>query len=228
MVESYSRFDSYVQLYGLQRSEGLLLRYLSQVYRTLSRTVPDAAKTDEIHDILAYLRTMIERVDSSLFEEWERQLHPEAGAPPTRRRRRRCRSSTWPSLPKAFRARVRAEMRELVRALSERNYEEAARWVQQDPDDPWDAARFAEALAPFHDEYERVLFDPGARQAHRTAIRQTAPRSLGGPAGAGRPGRRRHLVGAGRDRPERRNLPGSPPGPSQGDRHLTGKAPRRG
>ena len=80
MVESYSRFDSYVQLYGLQRSEGLLLRYLGQVYRTLSRSVPDAAKSDEIHDILAYLRTMIERVDSSLFEEWERQLHPAGGA----------------------------------------------------------------------------------------------------------------------------------------------------
>jgi hypothetical protein len=175
MVETYSRFDSYVQLYGLQRSEGLLLRYLGQVYRTLSRSVPDAAKSDEIHDILAYLRTMIGRVDSSLFEEWERQLHPEAepGGPTE--------TPPLPKLdlaltPKAFRARVRSEMRELVRALSERNYEEAAQWVQQDPDDPWDAARFGEALAPFHDEYERILFDPGARQADRTAIRQTAPR----------------------------------------------------
>jgi superfamily II RNA helicase len=172
MVEIYSRFDSYVQLYGLQRSEGLLLRYLGQVYRTLSRSVPDAAKSDEIHDILAYLRTMIERVDSSLFEEWERQLHPEV---------ERAGAAETPKLdlaltPKAFRARVRSEMRELVRALSEQDYEEAARCVRQDPDDPWGADRFAEALAPFHDEYERILFDPDARQAHRTAIRQTAPR----------------------------------------------------
>lgn len=175
MLETYSRFDIYVQLYGLQRSEGLLLRYLSQVYRTLSRSVPDAAKSDEIHDILAYLRTMIERVDSSLFEEWERQLQPTAD---------RAALEEMPQppkldlalTPKAFRARVRSEMRELVRALSERDYEEAARWVRQDPDDPWGADRFAEALAPFHDEYERILFDPGARQAHRTAIRQTGPR----------------------------------------------------
>jgi hypothetical protein len=172
MVEIYSRFDSYVQLYGFQRSEGLLLRYLGQVYRTLSRSVPDAAKSDEIHDILAYLRTMIERVDSSLFEEWERQLHPEV---------ERAGAAETPKLdlaltPKAFRARVRSEMRELVRALSEQDYEEAARCVRQDPDDPWGADRFAEALAPFHDEYERILFDPDARQAHRTAIRQTAPR----------------------------------------------------
>jgi hypothetical protein len=175
MVETYSRFDSYVQLYGLHRSEGLLLRYLGQVYRTLSRSVPDAAKTDEIHDILAYMRSMIERVDSSLFEEWERQLHPEV------ERIGAAEVSPLPKLdlaltPKAFRARVRSEMRELVRALSERDYEEATRWVRQDPEDPWDAARFAEALAPFHDEHERILFDPGARQAHRTAIRQTAPR----------------------------------------------------
>jgi len=175
MVESYSRFDSYVQLYGLQRSEGLLLRYLGQVYGTLSRSVPDAAKSDDIHDILAYLRTLIERVDSSLFEEWERQLHPEV------ERIGGAETAPLPELdlaltPKAFRARVRSEMRELVRALSEKNYEEAARWVRQDPDDSWDAVRFAEALAPFHDEYERIVFDPGARQAHRTAIRQTAPR----------------------------------------------------
>ncbi len=175
MVETYSRFDSYVQLYGLHRSEGLLLRYLGQVYRTLSRSVPDAAKTDEIHDILAYMRSMIERVDSSLFEEWERQLHPEV------ERIGAAEVSPLPKLdlaltPKAFRARVRSEMRELVRALSERDYEEATRWVRQDPEDPWDAARFAEALTPFHHEYERILFDPGARQAHRTAIRQTGPR----------------------------------------------------
>jgi len=175
MVETYSRFDSYVQLYGLQRIEGLLLRYLGQVYRTLSRSVPDAAKTDEIHDILAYMRSMIERVDSSLFEEWERQLHPAV------ERISAAEVSPLPKLdlaltPKAFRARVRSEMRELVRALSERDYEEATRWVRQDPEDPWDAARFAEALAPFHHEHERILFDPGARQAHRTAIRQTAPR----------------------------------------------------
>jgi hypothetical protein len=174
MVETYASFDGYVKLYGLQRSEGLLLRYLGQVYRTLSRSVPDPAKSDEIHDILAYLRSMIGRVDSSLLEEWERQLQPQleqaAVAEPPQ-----------PKLdlaltPKAFRARVRSEMRELVRALSEGDYEEAARWVRQDPDDPWDAERFAEALAPFLEEYERVLFDPGARQAHRTAIRQTAPR----------------------------------------------------
>ena len=118
---------------------------------------------------------MIERVDSSLFEEWERQLHPEV------ERTGAAEVSPLPKLdlaltPKAFRARVRSEMRELVRALSEKDYEEAVHWVQQDPDDPWDAARFAEALAPFHDDYERILFDPGARQAHRTAIRQTAPR----------------------------------------------------
>jgi hypothetical protein len=175
MVESYGRFDSYVQLYGLQRSEGLLLRYLGQVYGTLSRSVPDAAKSDEIHDILAYLRTLIERVDSSLFEEWERQLHPAAEpiagleAPPPAR-------LDLALTPKAFRARVRSEMRELVRALSDEDYEEASRWVRQDPDDPWDAARFAEALAPFHAEYQRIVFDPGARRAHRTAIRQTAPR----------------------------------------------------
>jgi superfamily II RNA helicase len=172
MVEGFQRFDTYVRQYELQRSEGLLLRYLGDVYATLQRSVPDARKSDDVHDILAYLRTMIARVDSSLLEEWESLLHPAAPRAPVEPPR-----LDLALTPKAFRARVRSELHALVRALSEGDYEEAARGVRQDPDDPWDAARFARELAPFLAEHERLVFDPEARKAHHAVLRQTGPRT---------------------------------------------------
>jgi hypothetical protein len=66
-------------------------------------------------------------------------------------------------------------MQALVRALAHGDYEEAARWVRQDPEDPWDAGRFAAALAPFLAAHERVAFDPRARRADQTVLRSVAP-----------------------------------------------------
>ena len=70
---------------------------------------------------------------------------------------------------------MRAELQALVRALAAADYEEAARWVRQDPGDPWDAARFAAALAPFLAAHERIRFDPAARGADQTVLRSVAP-----------------------------------------------------
>jgi hypothetical protein len=169
MVQEWIRFDDYVRRYAIQRVEGLLLRYLGQVWSTLERSVPDAAKSDEIHDVLAYLGTLIERVDSSLLEEWQSLLRPD------RRVARDARLAALPEEtgPRAFRARVRAELHALVQALSQRDYEEAALRVRQDPDDPWDAARFEAALAPFFAEHEEIVFGPEARQSRLTQIKPT-------------------------------------------------------
>jgi hypothetical protein len=170
MVEGWSGFDDYVRLYGLQRSEGLLLRYLGQVWGTLLRSVPDAAKTEEVHDAIAYLRNMVARVDSSLLQEWESLLRPPTAAPEATAPAERA-PLDLALTPKAFRARVRAEMRSLVRALANGDWEEAARLVHQARDDPWTPERFEAAVAPFLERYGRVLFDPAARHAHPTEIR---------------------------------------------------------
>jgi superfamily II RNA helicase len=176
MVEGFRRFDSYVREYELQRVEGLLLRYLGNVYSTLQRSVPDARKSDDVHDILAYLRTLIARVDSSLLEEWESLLHPAKAGPAAA-------AEPLPALdlaltPRAFRARVRSELHALVRALAEGDYEEAARWVREEPEDPWNAARFTRELAPFLAEYGRIVFDPEARKAHYAVLKPSGPRTF--------------------------------------------------
>jgi hypothetical protein len=79
MLESYSSFDDYVRTFKLERSEGVLLRHLSEVFKVLAQTVPVSARTDEVEDAEIFLLELLKGVDTSLIEEWERLRHPEAG-----------------------------------------------------------------------------------------------------------------------------------------------------
>ena len=72
MVETASDFKGYVNRYGIARSEGTLLRYLSDAFRALDRTVPDDKCDDRLRDIIAWLDFVVHTVDSSLVDEWER------------------------------------------------------------------------------------------------------------------------------------------------------------
>lgn len=71
MVESASDFAGYIARYGISRSEGTLLRYLSDAYRALSRTVPQDKRDEQLEDIISWLRLLVRSVDSSLVDEWE-------------------------------------------------------------------------------------------------------------------------------------------------------------
>ncbi len=189
MVESYASFVDYVRLYGIARIEGTLLRYLGDVYRTLVQNVPAQAKNDGVYDVQAFFRTMLERVDRSLLHEWESLRFPD-----------RVRVEEQPAAlpepdlvrdPRAFAARVRAELHGLVRALSQADYAEAALCIAQDPDDPWDEARFQAALAPFYESYAEIVFTPRARLSSWTRIE---------PASAARSGADRREGGTGPSR----------------------------
>jgi hypothetical protein len=51
MFERAMNFVEFVGFYSLARSEGLVLRYLADAYRTLRTIVPEAARTEELDDI---------------------------------------------------------------------------------------------------------------------------------------------------------------------------------
>jgi hypothetical protein len=181
MFEGYMSFADYVKRYGLQRSEGVLLRYLSQLYKTLDQNVPEPAKTEGVWDALGFFRALVETTDSSLLEEWEGLLHPEVLV--RTREREAAREILWLQElladPKTFASRVRAEMHLLTRTLSLKEWEEAAALVKQDPDEPqtlWDAERFEAAMAPFFAEYGELLFTPEARRHQWTQIEKTGDR----------------------------------------------------
>ncbi len=70
LYEQGMTFSEYVAHYGLTRSEGVLLRYCSDVYRNLVRTVPEEQKNDELVDLTEWLGELVRQVDSSLIDEW--------------------------------------------------------------------------------------------------------------------------------------------------------------
>ena len=72
MVEHADTFNQYVSRYGLKRSEGLVLRYLTDCYKALVQTVPAAAVDDRLAEVIEWLGELVREVDSSLLDEWER------------------------------------------------------------------------------------------------------------------------------------------------------------
>lgn len=76
MYERAMSFGEYVSFYQLARSEGLLLRYLSDAYRAVRQTVPPDAHTDELTDLIEWLGELVRQVDSSLVDEWSALIDP--------------------------------------------------------------------------------------------------------------------------------------------------------
>ncbi|WP_372493293.1 DEAD/DEAH box helicase [Gordonia alkaliphila] len=71
MRERSMTFTELVSEFGLQRSEGVVLRYLTDCYRALRSGLPMSAVTDDIEDLTDELADLIRGVDSSLIDEWE-------------------------------------------------------------------------------------------------------------------------------------------------------------
>lgn len=154
MFEDYIGFGEYVNRYKLQRSEGGLLRHLSQVYKVLTQTVPEARKTDDILDAEDYLLELIRGTDSSLLDEWELLRDPNYLA---------AEAADAPQRPKAYdltrdpatlhrqiRTRIFALLRDVLSGYAE----------------PETAGLF---LA-FFEARERFLLDPEARNKKHTTF----------------------------------------------------------
>jgi superfamily II RNA helicase len=165
MFEGLRGFRDYVEEYALARSEGLLLRYLSQVHNTLARSVPETRRTEGVYDVLAYLRALLLRVDQSLVEAWQSLVAPAADAGPAPER-----AFDLVAQPAALRARVRQEMLALVAAAARGDWEDAAEFARDAEGGPLDAGDLERALAPFLAEHGRILMTPEARRAHHTRI----------------------------------------------------------
>jgi len=82
MLEHAETFNQYIARYGLKRSEGAVLRYLTDCYKAMIQTVPVDIESEEFDDLTEWLGEMIRRVDSSLIDEWERLRNPEEGDDP--------------------------------------------------------------------------------------------------------------------------------------------------
>lgn len=170
MYEEGESFLGFVRLYGLARTEGVLLRYLTDAYKALVQTVPEGLRTPELEDVLDWLGTNVRAIDASLLEEWERLRNPEPEKILLAAQERSLDEKDITADPKAFAVLIRNEVFRLVRALARRDYDKALDVIAQDSEEPWTHERFDEALDPFFENYEEIRTDPQARSPRHVTI----------------------------------------------------------
>lgn len=168
VLERFMTFNEYIKEYGLERTEGLLLRSLSDFYKTLSQTIPDEKKNDILHEIEAHFRALIARVDASLVEEWE-SLAGGGRAPAAPATQQPIVVLAIDANPRAFALRVRAELHLLVKALAQGDYDDAASHIEGT-----DALALKTAADAFaKDKGHPILFSVDARNPTRTLLEKT-------------------------------------------------------
>ncbi len=188
MFETWKSFEEYVLEYDLERSEGLLLRHLSSVYKVLSQTVPDGAKTDDVLEIEWYVKTLVRGVDASLADEWERMRDP--GYTPLAASSRSGLDTRPPQIvpyditadTRAFTAAIRTRIFSVLKAWSRGDGMAALAGMEapaeaDDAAEPWTADRLRATLETYLADHQALRFDPEARNTKHTHIE----------AGAGQP-----------------------------------------
>lgn len=165
MFERSMSFGEYVSFYQLQRSEGLVLRYLSDAFRAIRQTVPDEAKDEELLDLIEWLGELVRQVDSSLVDEWSELVDPTSHLPEDE-------APVVPPAPpsvvtnrRAFTVLVRNELFRRVQLAALQRDDELA---ELDPDVDWPAA-----LDAYYDEHDEILAGGPARSPRLVTIDET-------------------------------------------------------
>ena len=170
MVETASDFKEYVGRYNIARSEGLLLRYLSEAYRALDRTVPVSKRDERLTDIVSWLGLVVRTVDSSLVDEWSAAGEGSAAgldaAPPAADEVVRDRRGLTLLVRNALFARVRLAAFGDVEALGKLDGE----WG-------WRAPVWQRALDRFYEEHDEIVVDGDARSTAYYTIDESDERS---------------------------------------------------
>ena len=161
LYERAMTFNDYIGFYKLNRSEGLVLRYLSDAYRAARQTIPDDAKTDDLLDLIEWLGELVRQVDSSLLDEWEELTNPSAVLeiegpvlPPT--------PHNVTTNIRAFRILVRNELFRRVQLAALENYEQLG---ELDGAAGFDSGAWAEAMDLYFRAHNNLGTGPDARSS---------------------------------------------------------------
>ena len=175
MIENYQSFEDYVKTYKLERTEAVLLRHLSEVYKVLSQTVSDAFKTEQLHEAESFLELIVRHTDSSLLDEWETLKNPDAVIDTTTADAKIAAFKSKIPYTKdkvAFTRQLRNHLLTLVTALSRYQTETVISLIEPNDseDKPWTNERLRRLLDVYHESHAQIRLDPEARNARHTHI----------------------------------------------------------
>ena len=176
MFESFRSFSDYIRDYELQRAEGVLLRHLNGVFKVLAKTVPDAAKNEQVREMELYLATMIRKIDSSLLDEWEKMRDPNYQRTETKEVRPPGAEEADADITrdtKSFTATIRNRIFTFLRGLAIGDFESAIASLASPNDaeaQPWTSDRLRQAIEAYEAEHERICLDPNARNMRHTYV----------------------------------------------------------
>jgi superfamily II RNA helicase len=175
MYERAMSFGEYVAFYKLTRSEGVVLRYLSDAYRAARQTIPDELKNEELLDVIEWLGELVRQVDSSLLDEWEELVHPDAARHESALRRAQ-EPALVPPAPRnvttnrrAFTVLVRNEMFRRVQLAAREAYDELATLS-----DDLSSAEWADSLDAYFAEHDEIRTDADARSPAMLIVDESA------------------------------------------------------
>ncbi|WP_449407381.1 DEAD/DEAH box helicase [Microbacterium maritypicum] len=168
MYERAMSFGEYVAYYKIARSEGVVLRYLSDAYRAAAQTIPEELKDEDLHDLIEWLGELVRQVDSSLLDEWEELI---AGVPQDHDD-----EPIVPPAPKRLTTNVRAfrtlVRNELFRRVQLAAREDVAALAELDPSFGADA--WSDALDGYFADHDEMLTGPNARSSQLLLLTEGA------------------------------------------------------
>ncbi len=183
MLESWASFNEYVRQYALQRSEGVLYRYLGETYKIMVQTLPPDYRTEGVEELISFLRVALEHADTSLVAEWERLMgvdenertaravdidsivKEKLAADPAAALRRLSKDK------KAFYRRIRAELYTLLRAMCLGEYAEVAMMAGGE----WTEETLRQEMQTLRTEHGDIIYDHRARMSDLYTITTDGP-----------------------------------------------------
>ena len=155
LYERAMTFREYVNYYGIKGSEGVFLRYLTDTYKGLNKTVPDSAWNDDLSELTEWLGALIRQVDSSLIDEWERLQSPQSLTEEVRPQ-----SIDITSHTRAFEVMVRNGAFRWIQLFARADYTGLAAEALGDLSDP---EQLEDLASPYWNDFDEVLTGPDAR-----------------------------------------------------------------
>ena len=157
LYERAMTFREYVNYYGIKGSEGVLLRYLTDAFKGLQKTVPDSLWTSELEDVFEWLGALVRQVDSSLLDEWERLQNPEQLNEEIRPQAVDITTQT-----RAFQVMIRNATFRWIQLLSRADYTGLAQEAEGDLSDP---EKIKEVVSAYWEDFNEVTTDAEARSS---------------------------------------------------------------